>query len=222
MNSLNEGGENIPYVIHQRQISRKGAVISHITLKVRVRQLLLPKWEGNQVINRTENKRNKGCTQNTREREQRYWYCEKNKGNWLNLRRVIRRITPPPLKNLYFCLQVRDIIVDVEKALISTGEALKNLLLSKNYATQWCPSLPAQFHGQNLKQLFDVAEVHFSILHTTWEFNQYLSLLLVGLGSHGFSWLFWNPPSNIRFYLLLFFLFFFELALPLVLLIWHT
>jgi hypothetical protein len=31
---------------------------------------------------------------------------------------------------------VRDIIVDVEKALISTGEALKNLLLSKNYATQ--------------------------------------------------------------------------------------
>ena len=48
---------------------------------------------------------------------------------------MIRRITPPPLKNLYFCLQVRDIIVDVEKALISAGEALKNLLLSKNYAT---------------------------------------------------------------------------------------
>jgi hypothetical protein len=30
---------------------------------------------------------------------------------------------------------VRDITVDVEKALISIGEALKNLLLSKNYAT---------------------------------------------------------------------------------------
>ena len=72
MNSLNEGGENIPYVIHQRQISQKGAVISHITLKVRVRQLLLPKWEGNQAINRTENKRNKVRTQKILEREQIY------------------------------------------------------------------------------------------------------------------------------------------------------
>ena len=67
MNSLNEGGENIPYVIHQHQISQKGAVISHIILKVRVGQLLLPKWEGNQAINGTENKRNKVRTQNTRE-----------------------------------------------------------------------------------------------------------------------------------------------------------
>ena len=50
---------------------------------------------------------------------------------------MIRRITPPPLKNLCFCLQVKDIIVDVEEALISTGEALRNLLLSKNYATHY-------------------------------------------------------------------------------------
>jgi hypothetical protein len=61
---------------------------------------------------------------------------------------VIRRITPPPLKNLCFCLQVRDIIVDVEKALISTGEALKNLLLSKNYATQLAPSVGNDVESQ--------------------------------------------------------------------------
>ena len=45
--------------MYQRQISLKGAVISHITLKVRARQLLKPKWDENQTINRTENKENK-------------------------------------------------------------------------------------------------------------------------------------------------------------------
>ena len=53
--------------MYQRQISLKGAVISHITLKVRAMQLLKPKWDENRAINRTENKGNKVRAKNTLE-----------------------------------------------------------------------------------------------------------------------------------------------------------
>jgi hypothetical protein len=55
-NSLNEVGVNIFYVMYQRLISQKGTVISHITLKVRATQLVEPKWDEKQTINRTETK----------------------------------------------------------------------------------------------------------------------------------------------------------------------
>jgi hypothetical protein len=57
-NSLNEFGENIIYIMYQRQISLKGTVISHITLKVRATQLVEPEWDENQTINRAANKGN--------------------------------------------------------------------------------------------------------------------------------------------------------------------
>jgi hypothetical protein len=57
-NSLNEVGVNILYVMYQRLISQKRTVISHITLKVRATQLVEPKWDEKQTINRAANKGN--------------------------------------------------------------------------------------------------------------------------------------------------------------------
>jgi hypothetical protein len=77
-NSLNEFGDNILYVMYQHQISLKETVISHITLKVRATQLVKPKWDKNQTINRAANKENKVCVKIIREHIH-YYFLEQQK-----------------------------------------------------------------------------------------------------------------------------------------------
>ena len=66
-NSLNEYGNSILYVMYQHQISLKETVTCHITLKVRATQLVKPKWDKNQTINKAANKENKVRVKTIRE-----------------------------------------------------------------------------------------------------------------------------------------------------------